>query len=185
MSEIDPKTLSILQSPAVFAVSQDSSTSSAVRRWRYYVDDVDEYGKGEIQLYTGSLSGNDKLVLFLNSGTKEREMNATLTDIFWSDGPEGTADQVRQGWDIYDLWANRMSNETAAGIIGGNMTSPYNMTEKGGAAKVYSDPLPSSSKELMGSKVGSVPPHGTVTANVKPHGVAILRLRAQDRKDEL
>lgn len=63
MSKIDPPTLSILQNPAVLAVSQDPMGLSAFRIWRHYVDDVDEYGKGEIQMFSGILSGGDQLVL--------------------------------------------------------------------------------------------------------------------------
>lgn len=192
LSKIDPPTLSILQNPAVLAVSQDPVGSSVNRIWRYYVDDVDANGYGEIQLFSGGLAGGDQLVLLLNAGAKDRTMNTTLEDIFWEDGPGGTASQVQQSWDVYDLWANRMSNETAAAIIngansnstGGAAAAPINMTALGGARHVYSQVPPSNSKALMGTKVGSVQPRGTVKAFVKAHGVAMLRLR-QQQKDEL
>lgn len=181
MSSIDAATLSILQNTAVLAVSQDPETSSAVRVWRYYVED------GEIQLYSGTLSGGDQLVLLLNGGSVAREMNATLTDIFWGDGPEGTASQVQSSWDVYDLWADRMSNQTANAIIrdGGSAKRPINMTAMGGAEKVYAQvPLPET-KALMGCKVGMVKPGGMVKAHVSPHGVAMLRLRERQTKKEL
>ena len=76
-AKIDPQTLSILQNTAVLAVSQDSVGSSVTRRWRYFVNDTDVFGKGEIQLLTGGLSGGDQLVLFFNAGSKDREMNAS------------------------------------------------------------------------------------------------------------
>lgn len=117
MSKIDSSTLSILQNPVVLAVSQDPKGEPASRIWRYHVADTSEYGKGEIQMYSGNLSGGDKLVLLLNTGSKDREMNATLVDIFWADGPAGSAIQIKQRWDIYDLWANRMSHEQANAII--------------------------------------------------------------------
>ncbi|KAJ5166179.1 Alpha-galactosidase [Penicillium canariense] len=181
MTKIDPSTLSILQNTAVLAVSQDPKGSSAVRIWRYFVDD------GEIQMYSGPLSGGDQVVLLLNGGSTARDMNATLADIFWADGPEGTAAQAQSSWDVYDLWAGRMSNATANAIIqtGENATRPINMTSQGGADKVYSQvPLPNS-KALMGSKVGSVKNGGSVTAHVRPHGVAMLRLRELKSNDEL
>lgn len=180
MTKIDGQTLSILQNTAVLAVSQDPEASSAVRIWRYYVDD------GEIQMFSGPLSGGDQLVLLLNGGSTAREMNATLTDIFWADGPGGTASEIQGTWDVYDLWANRMSNATANAIIdGGNATRPINMTAMGGAEKVYKQvPLPTS-KALMGSKVGSVKANGKVAAQVQPHGVAMLRLREVKTNDEL
>jgi alpha-galactosidase len=181
LNKIDGPTISILQNTAVLAVSQDPTGSSAVRMWRHYVDD------GEIQLYSGPLSGGDQIVLLLNCGSIARDMNATLVDIFWANGAKGTASQVRSAWDIYDLWGGRMSNITAQGIIQGgeNATWPIDMSNLGGASKVYSQvPLPAS-KALMGTKVGSVKASGTVKARVRPHGVAMLRLRAQKSNDEL
>ncbi|KAL1874027.1 hypothetical protein VTK73DRAFT_581 [Phialemonium thermophilum] len=193
LAKLDPQTLSILQNAAVLAVSQDPLGSSATRRWRYFVNDTDEFGRGEIQLLTGSLAGDDQLVLFFNAGTQERTMNASLAEVFWEVAPRGTAPQVKQAWDIYDLWKGaRMSNATASAIIAGNGTLPVNMTEIGGggpdgARRAYAQVPPSNSTALMGTKVGSVQPSGTFTAHVKPHGVAMLRLRAQStrKRDEL
>lgn len=50
MDKLSARDLSILNNPAVIAVSQDPRGSSAVRVWRYAVDDVDKYGQGEIQM---------------------------------------------------------------------------------------------------------------------------------------
>ncbi|KAH8812421.1 alpha-galactosidase, partial [Xylogone sp. PMI_703] len=192
MSTIDPATLSILQNPAVLAVSQDPLGSSATRRWRYFVEDTDEFGKGEIQLFTGNLAGGDMLVLFFNAGAKDRLMNATLPEIFWENAPRGTAPQVHQTWDVYDLWANRMNNNTASAIINGNVSSSspgyFNITALGGAKKVFSQVPASNSTALMGTKTGSVKPEGTLYSFVKAHGVSMLRLRAQptvSKRDEL
>lgn len=181
MSQIDSATLSILQNTAVLAVSQDPEASSAVRIWRYYVND------GEIQMYSGPLSGGDQVVVLLNSSPTPRNMNATLTDIFWQGGAEGTASQVQSTWEVYDLWAGRMSNGTADGIIqsGTNASRPIDMAKLGGASKVYSQvPLPAT-KALMGEKVGRVKARGTVKAQVQPYGVAMLRLREVKTNDEL
>lgn len=181
MSQIDSATLSILQNTAVLAVSQDPEASSAVRMWRYYVNG------GEIQMYSGPLSGGDQVVVLLNSSPKPRDMNATLTDIFWEDGAEGTASQVQSTWEVYDLWAGRMSNGTAEGIIrgGNNASRPIDMAKLGGARKVYSQvPLPAT-KALMGEKVGKVKAGGKVKAHVQPYGVAMLRLREVKTNDEL
>ncbi|CAL5869034.1 uncharacterized protein PFLUO_LOCUS3262 [Penicillium psychrofluorescens] len=181
MTQIDSATLSILQNTAVLAVSQDPEASSAVRIWRYFVNG------GEIQMYSGPLSGGDQVVVLLNSSPMPRDMNATLTDIFWDDGAEGTASQLQSAWEVYDLWAGRMNNGTAEGIIrgGNNASRPIDMAKLGGASKVYSQvPLPAT-KALMGKKVGTVKARGTVKAHVKPHGVAMLRLREVKTKDEL
>lgn len=115
-------------------------------------------------------------------------MTASLAEIFWDEGVKDTAAQAASSWDIYDLWANRMSNTTASVIVhdgGKNVTAPspgyFNVTAHGGAEKVYSDVSSSSYKHLMGSKIGSVGPRGAVKATVRPHGVAMYRLREQKR----
>lgn len=181
MKQIDAPTLSILQNTAVLAVSQDPVGSSAVRIWREYVPG------GQIQMFSGSLSGGDQVVVLLNSAPTARNMTATLNDIFWSYGVKGTAPEAHRDWDVYDLWAARMSNQTAQAIIqhGSNGSAPMNMSAHGGSRKVYSQvPLPAT-KALMGSKVHTVHAGGEVMVPVPPHGVAMLRLRECKGKDEL
>jgi alpha-galactosidase len=183
MKEIDAKTLSILQHPAILAVSQDPLGSAAVRRSREHVDDVNKFGKGEIQMFTGPLTGGDQLVLFLNAATSQRTMSATLEDVFWDSGPSGTADQIHQAWDVYDLWGSRLDDKTANEIIDGSIApigpDGFNITDLGGPKKVFSQTPPRTSKALMGTFVETVKAEGTVSAEVEPHGVAVLRLRAQ------
>lgn len=188
LRRITPSTLSILSNPAILAVSQDPGSRPAVRRWRYFVDDTDQFGKGEIQLWAGSLSGGDELVILLNAGNIEREMNATLVDIFFDSSPTGNPTQANRAWDVYDLWANRMDNDTATQIIAaanGNSTDGdpstigsqfrYNATANDGYSAGLSQNLP----VLLGKKIGEVEPHGRVTATVPRHGVAVFRLRQQ------
>lgn len=184
MKKIDAKTLSILQHPAILAVSQDPLGTAASRRSREYVDDVDRFGKGEIQMYTGPLAGGDQLVIFLNAATNPRTMNASLEEVFWNLGPSGTADEINQAWDVYDLWGSRLDDETADQIIDGTIDpigpDGFNITAEGGPKKVFSQAPPRKSKALMGAFVETVKPEGTISAEVKPHGVAVLRLRAQE-----
>jgi alpha-galactosidase len=193
-SHITPTTLRILSNPAVLAVSQDPLGQAAFRRWRFSVPDVDAYGQGEIQMWSGALWGGDMLVVLLNGGTQKREMNATLVDVFWGNGPGGTAREVRQRWDVYDLWAGAMDEETAKGIIdaaasgeGGEETIGaelrYNATENGGYLKGLEQGL----EVLMGKKVGTVEPNGMLLVAVNPHGVGMFRLRLNqdDSHDEL
>ncbi|KAK2766220.1 hypothetical protein FQN54_007736 [Arachnomyces sp. PD_36] len=184
MKKIDARTLSILQNPAVLAVSQDPLGTSAVRRSRQYVDDVNRFGKGEIQTFTGPLAGGDQLVLFLNAATNPRTMSVSLEDIFWDFGPSGTADQIHQAWDVYDLWGSRLDDETANKIIDGTIApigpGGFDITAQGGPGKVFSQTPPRTSKALMGTFVETVEAEGTVSAEVEPHGVAMLRLRAQE-----
>ena len=193
---ISAATYTILTNAAVLAVSQDPNAGSANRRWRYFVGDKDEFGMGEISMWSTSLSNGDNLVILLNGGNNERETNATLEDIFWDNGPGGVAGQVKQAWDVYDLWANRMDNATANEIIGAAMngTGPvnstigaqyrYNATANDGYLTGLNQDLP----VLMGKKVGTVQPGGKVTATVARHGVAMFRLKSppsSTKRDEL
>ncbi|KAK2789845.1 hypothetical protein FQN53_001208 [Emmonsiellopsis sp. PD_33] len=189
LNEIDAKSVSILQNIAVVAVSQDAEGASATRKWRHFVNDTNEFGKGEISMFSGGLSGGDQVVLLLNAATSDRQMDASLVDIFWDNGPSGTAKQIQQTWDIYDLWANRMDDETANSIINGNtpekLIAERNLTALGGAKNVFAKVPDSNSELLMGLKVGSVGPGGTVSAFVKAHGAAMFRLRQRGSHNEL
>ena len=182
--------LSILNNPAVLAISQDPDGTSAVRVWRYYVNDTDQYGQGEISMWSGSLSNGDQLVVLLNAGNSSREMNATAADIFVDDGGD-IAPEVQQSWTIHDLWANRMSEATAQSIIDGNSTQSnvsayyYNATQMGG----YAQGLASNNTLLFGKPVGTLSAGGTIQTTVPRHGVAMMRLRANPtamrKRDEL
>ncbi|KAK9242916.1 glycoside hydrolase superfamily [Lipomyces tetrasporus] len=174
---MDAKALSILTNPAVLAVSQDTAGVPVNRMWRYYVSDTDAYGQGEIQMWSGPLSGGDQLVILLNAGNSPRLMNATLADIFYDSGPEGSALEIKENWDIYDLWANRMDEATAQSIIDGSPTSEvakfyYNATETS-----YKDGLAAGNELLLGKLTGMVEAGGVIETEVPRHGVAMLRLR--------
>ncbi|KGM92078.1 uncharacterized protein PADG_11874 [Paracoccidioides brasiliensis Pb18] len=192
LSKVDAKSLSILQNIAVLAISQDSAGLSATRKWRQYVGDADEFGReGEIQMFSGRLAGGDEVVLFLNAAATDRQMESSLEDIFWDRGPGGIAPEIQETWDIYDLWANRMDDETALTIIHGNASQEVmaerNLTALGGPRKVFAKVPKSTSATFMGLKIGSVQPGGVVTAFVKAHGVAMFRLRRKPslHRDEL
>ncbi|KAH7912903.1 glycoside hydrolase family 27 protein [Hygrophoropsis aurantiaca] len=187
-----PSALSILTNPAVIAISQDPSGSSITRRWRYWVNDTDISGKGEIQLWSGSLAYGDYVVVLLNAGSAARPMNATLEDIFWLNGPGGTASQVKQAWDIYDVWANRMPNATAAAIIAANGTSGVDISQYywNATQMSYADGLAANSSMLMGNYTGTVQPMGTINTEVEAHGLKMFRLRlhasgSATKRDEL
>ena len=156
-SQNTPPIYSVLSNAPILAVSQDPGAPPATQRWRYFVSDTDEFGEGEIQLWTTSLSCGDQLPVLLNAGNDEREMNATLTDIFWGNSPIGNAPQEAQTWDVYDLWGNRMDNETAMAIItAANDTVNGNMT----------------------TNPNTVEPYGVLNVTVPRHGVEVFRLRA-------
>lgn len=167
----------IVSNPAVIAINQDPTGQSAARRWLYPTAD------GPIQLWSGSLNsttGNeaDWVVLLINGGNNATVLNATLADIFVDNGPSGTSLQASQSWEVRDLWANRMSDATAASILNGtyvqgNGTALYNATETS-----YKEGLLALDERLLGSVTTTVAPQGTITATVDGHGAAMFRLRA-------
>jgi alpha-galactosidase len=185
--------LAIISNAAVIAVNQDPLGSSAARQWHYETDDIDEYGKGSYQLWSGSLNSttggdyDDMVVILLNGNNSPLTMNATLVDIFTDNGGAKAA-QVGVSWEVRDLWANRMSNEEAQAIIdassaSGNYTTGFNATRVGtgrynATAKSYAEGLADADPLLLGNVTTTVLPSGTITADVNRHGVAMFRLRA-------
>ena len=188
--KLTPSSLSIYSNPAIIALNQDPAVSAGIRAWRYYVPDVDSYGQGEISLWTRVLNNNDVVVAMVNAGNKEREMNATLSDIWYDYGAERSA-QAMMGYDVYDLWANRMDNVTATSILNGtsaqvtaNDKARYNAT-----VMSYEDGLNQNATALFGAKVMTLEPAGVLKATVPRHGVGLYRLRANGvtirKRDEL
>jgi len=182
--------LSIYSNPAAIALNQDPAVAAAVRRWRYFVDDKDQYDQGEISLWTRTLNNSDVAVAFVNAGNNSRTMNTTLAEIFFDQGAERSK-QAMTSYDVYDLWAYRMDNMTATMVLNGtagdislNGTTRYNAT-----AKSYAEGLAMEARALLGNKTGVVPPIGTLMAMVPRHGVGLFRLRAQwggmRKRDEL
>jgi len=195
---LDAQSLSIYSNPAVIAINQDPAGNAGIRNWRYLVNATDEYGQGEISLWTNSLANGDYVVALVNAGNAPMMMNATLTDIFFdqsSGGSSGPSPLLKQTWDVYDLWATRMNNATANALLHGNVTSNMiidaNSTVRYNATKMsYADGLAANSTALMGSMISSIAPMGTLTANVPRHGVGLFRLRSRGapsmkRRDEL
>ncbi|KAL9005356.1 MAG: hypothetical protein Q9188_001872 [Gyalolechia gomerana] len=194
-------TYSILANPAVIAISQDSAGTPAVRVWKHPAD-VDEYDQGEQSLWVMSLSGGDYAVALLNAGNTSMEMRARLEDIFIDKATTGGGATKgplpsSSGWDIYDLWANRMDDRTANSILQGNATmggavtgaanstTLYNATET-----PYADGITMNNTALLGVRTSIIPPMGTVSAMVPRHGIALYRLRKRDgasmsERDEL
>ena len=194
---VAPADLSILSNAAVIAVNQDPSGRSAARRWWYATDGTDVNGRPAIQMWSGSLQSttgsdqSDMVVLLINGNDNTTIMTATLADIFFDDGPAGTARQVKMSWEVRDLWASRMSDDEAAAIIAassssataGDVTAGDNATMVGAgkynATKTsYAEGLAQKNPLLLGIVSTTVQPSGTLTATVDPHGAAMFRLRA-------
>lgn len=197
---IAPKDLAILSNTAVIAVNQDPMGSSAARRWYNVASDgtATQMWSGNLESTTGG-DQSDMVVVLINGNNETTTLNATLADIFFDNGPSGTAAQVSMSWEVRDLWANRMSNDEAAAIISassavGNATDGFNATTVGAgrynATKTsYADGLAQADELLLGNVTTTVLPSGTVTAQVDPHGAAMFRLRAVSssmrKKEEL
>ncbi|KAL8670311.1 MAG: hypothetical protein Q9168_005142 [Polycauliona sp. 1 TL-2023] len=194
-------TYSILANPAVIAVSQDSAGTPAVRVWNRDAD-RDNYGQGSISLWVMALSGGDYAIALLNAGNTDLQMNATLEEIFIDKAT--TAGGITRGplpsskgWDIYDLWANRMDDVMASSILHGNATVSGNMMNSTGSAMMYNatemsyaDGVKKNSTALLGVKTSSVDAMGVIQAMVPRHGIAMYRLRSQagaskSKRDEL
>lgn len=188
---LNPQAYSIYTNPAILAISQDPAGSSAVRQWRYYVD-VDDNGQGEISMYSGTLAQGDYIVILVNAGNSSRTMNATLVDVFGDNGGARSV-EAQQTWDMYDLWANRMPNATAAMVLDNNSTmAAMNVTSYywNATAMSFADGIKANASILMGTKVGVVQALGTIEAQVPRHGVMAYRLRPRGaslsrKRDEL
>jgi alpha-galactosidase len=182
LRELSAQTLSILNNPAVIAVNQDPLGKSAYRIGRNLNVAKDKYGIGETQIWSGPLYQGDQLVVFLNAADEDMEMSATLDEIFVMDGPEGSAAQTKQRWNIYDLWAKRMDQATAEQIVESGIARPefkkanwYNSTEL-----PYAEGLKAGDKRLLGQQISKVGPGGQVKAKVPRHAVKMYRLRSVD-----
>ena len=179
----------IYMNPAVIAINQDPLGSPVVRQWRYYVDDKDQYGQGEISMFSGPLYGNNQVVVLLNAGNSDRMMNATLADIFVDSGGARAAGAALT-YDLFDLWGNRMDNATANMILSNNASVPasnfgqawFNSTQTS-----FADALAANNSVVLGKQIGMVQPHGMISTMVPRHGVMAFRLRPQNSgtKDEL
>ena len=187
LDQLSPEDYAILTNPAVLAISQDPSVSAVQRNVRQQVDDKDEWGFGEVQVWQGSLTGGDQVVAFLNAGNNSRTITYSLVQIF---GGIRTDENAQKSWDCYDVWGNQtvMPNDVASQVLNGtlavsNATGYYNASETSWALGMnQSNPL------LLGTPAGTVEGGGTLSAEVPSHGIAMWRLREAGgsmKRDEL
>lgn len=193
---LTPANLAIYSNPAVIALNQDATASSASQIWRNVCSDVDQYGQCETALWVRTLSNGDTAIALINGANSTQTLSASLTDIFIGDSLAGTskpAAQLSEAWNVYDLWGNRMSNAEAATLINGtapiitaasNSTTRYNAT-----ATSYASGLAANATALFGKMVGTIQPHGTWTAQIPRHSTGLYRLRLAGttitKRDEL
>jgi len=178
---LSPSSLTILNNPAMIAVNQDSVGRSVARIRRDLNVAKDKYGISEIHVWSGPLYGGDQLVVFLNVCGEDREVSASLAEIFFHDGPEGSAPQVKDTWEIYDLWGNRMDATVAKKILDASADDAGKILREIGwynsTALPYEEGLKKRDPRLLGKKIGGVVSNGgTMSTRVKMHSVEIFRL---------
>ncbi|KAE9381946.1 glycoside hydrolase family 27 protein [Stipitochalara longipes BDJ] len=182
------KTLTILNNPAIIAISQDTLGLAANLARRDTNVKKDKYGMGETHLWTGQLAGGDQVVVLFNAADEDIQMSASLEEIFYYKGPEGSAPQVNQAWDVYDLWAGRMDIEMAQKILDADDDLPsveqllkeahwYNSS-----ALSYKEGLRTGDSRLLGRKTSSIAAGGTLSVLVKRHSAEVFRLRNPGEK---
>ncbi|CAI4061311.1 hypothetical protein SKDZ_07G0040 [Saccharomyces kudriavzevii ZP591] len=167
---------SIYTQASVIAINQDPEGAPATRVWKHQVPYTDKYGEGEIQLWSGPLANGDQVIALLNGGNKARPMSTDLEEIFF-DNYLGSK-ELSSTWDIYDLWANRVDNATASGILENNRVNNatlYNATQLS-----YKEGLSKNDARLFGTKIGTISPGGLLNTTVPAHGIAFYRLRRSD-----
>ena len=113
LRDLTAPALTILNNPAVIAINQDPLSRSAVQNRRDLNVKKDQHGIGKAQVWSGHLAGGDQVVVFFNAADEDLNMEASLIELFYHEGPNGHAPQVKETWGIYDLWGDRMENGVA------------------------------------------------------------------------
>lgn len=182
LRDMDASTLSIINNPAIIAISQDPRGKAVQRVTNNQSVAKDEFGIGEAHVWSGPLANGDQVVIFFNAANEDLEMSASLAEIFVMDGPGGSAPQVQQTWAVHDLWQNRMSDADAQSILAekpGRVSGAYNATET-----PYAQGLADEDPRLFGEKIGVVNAGGRLEAQVQHHAAKVFRLRSVDGKDK-
>jgi alpha-galactosidase len=211
---MDPKTLSILSNPALLAVNQDPLGHSAFRSYLINIADGGDNPRSSIpsiQMWTGILASTsdisdigDQVIVFVNSGTETATMNATFHQI-WDE--HNAEKELQHQWEVRDLWADRMSDETAADIIGnvskaakaaakssnteyaeaaiedeavarGVMPAPETRVMYNATKLSYAEGLKNRDDRLLGRVVSALDPGGVLSAEVEGRSCKVFRLRA-------
>lgn len=182
LRDMDASTLSIINNPAIIAISQDPRGKAVQRVSNNQSVSKDEFGIGEAHVWSGPLANGDQVVIFLNAANEDLEMSASLAEIFVMDGPGGSAPQVKQTWAVHDLWASRMAEADVQTILKektGKISGVYNATEL-----PYAQGLEKDDARLFGEKVGVVNAGGHLETHVKRHAAKVFRLRSADGQDK-
>ena len=182
LRSLAPASLSVLNNPAIIAISQDPEGKSVARIRRDLNVKKDKYGVGEVHVWSGPLYGGDQLVILLNAAGEDLEISAGLDEIFLHEGPGGSAPQVQEQWEVYDLWANRMDDKLAQKILDADASKAIELLTNANwynsTALSYKQGLQNDDGRLMGKKIGTIKAKGTLTKKVKQHAAEVFRLRS-------
>jgi len=188
LRDLSPSAFTILNNPAVIAINQDPLGRSAVQIRRDINVKKDEYGMGEAQVWSGHLASGDQVVIFLNAADEDLDLEASLIEIFYHEGPNGHAAQVKETWNVYDLWGDRMDDGLAQRILSASSSSEankllkkanwYNSTEI-----PYSQGLKDLDSRLLGKKVQTIRPGGSLKVTVRRHSAEMFRLISENNKN--
>jgi len=133
------------------------------------------------------------VIALINAANSSTTMTANVSDIFYGNAHAGTSkpiSQLSQTWDVYDLWAHRMSNVEAASVLNGTASVIGNSTTRYNATLMpYSQGLAANYPALFGGLVGQIMPSpGNWTVTLDRHSVGLYRLRpaiSLQKRDEL
>ncbi|OAL51497.1 glycoside hydrolase [Pyrenochaeta sp. DS3sAY3a] len=189
LREVSASALSIINNPAIIALNQDPHGRSITRVRRDTNVAQDEWGVGETHVWSGYLQNGDEVVILLNAGGENIEMNVSLAEIFIPFGPGGSAPHCQYDWAIHDLWAHRMADETAQAVLAAKTQAEreavlksanwYNATET-----PYAEGLAQEDPRLFGERIGVVEAGGILTADVQKHAARVFRLRRLKKEGE-
>ncbi|CAI6340570.1 unnamed protein product [Periconia digitata] len=182
LRDMPAKAFTIINNPAIIALSQDPHGRSMTRVRRDTDVAKDEWGVGETHVWAGHLQNGDQAVIMVNFGGQDADMEVSLAEIFIPFGPGGAAPHNKFDWAVHDLWAHRMPESTAESVLAAPSVAEraallkkanwYNATEI-----PYAQGLRDEDPRLFGEKVGVVKAGGVLKQKVKSHAATVLRLR--------
>jgi alpha-galactosidase len=171
--------LTILNNPAILAISQNPLAKPGIRRQRNLNVKKDKYGIGETQVWSRKLWGGDWAVVLLNAADEDVEMSVEMEELFYKE--TGKAEEVGRSWEVFDLWGNRMEESVAEKILSGEKEEGLEMLRHLGwynsSEKSWEDGIVDGDERLLGKSVGKLEPGETIKHDVKRHSVAAFRLR--------
>lgn len=189
LRDISASTLTIINNPAIIALSQDPHGRSMTRVRRDLTESKDEWGVGESHVWAGHLQNGDQVVIMVNFGGEDIDIAVSLAEIFIPFGPGGSAPHNTFDWAIHDLWAHRMKGTTAESLLAASTEAEralilkkanwYNATEI-----PYAQGLRDEDPRLFGEKIGVVQAGGVLKRQVKSHAANVFRLRRIKRAGE-